>query len=391
MGYVVTFRGRRDGYEVPLALAEHGLLDRFLTDYSYGPAEAMAAAVMPARMAEKLRARGNPVLAPMTTRLRWIAAREAMHHAIGGAAANRYDYFDPLYGRAAALAARRFRSDLFIYSPHADQAFRARYRHDPRKILFQFHPHIDLEQRLILADGRASGDPIEGIASPARRLADNSWRMADHIVCASSFTRRSLVEAGALPSSISVIPYGVDLPTGPVAPANQVFRALFVGSGIYRKGLHHLLDAWKTATLPAGATLTIVARVIEPALLAQLRTVPGVIYLSGLPAAGLARLYAESSLFVMPSIVEGFGQVYLEALAHGLPVLGTENSAVADLGTPAQGVFRTMAGQSDILAEQLAMLADLLAGNDTIRGAARAVAAAHSWTQFRQAIAGVAR
>ena len=44
------------------------------------------------------------------------------------------------------------------------------------------------------------------------------------------------------------------------------FRALFVGSGVQRKGLHHLLHAWHRARLPADSELTLVCRNLDPGL-----------------------------------------------------------------------------------------------------------------------------
>lgn len=398
MTFVTAFRGRRDGYEVPVALAEHGLLDTFLTDRFYGPLGVAASGLLPTRLAEKVRGRHDPRLpSDRVSRLRGVALREALHR---GSSETLYDRFDPEYGLAAAAVARRNRSDLFLYSPYAMPALTARYRHDPRRIVFQFHPHITLERSLLIADlesptrrGMAPTQEFDSVLTPfrARIDADESWRLADHIVCASSFTKRSLIEQGAAPAMMSVIPYGVDLPPQPDFAAPETFRALFVGTGLYRKGLHHLLAAWRKARLPADARLTIVSRTMEPELLSLVRSVDGIDHRPGVTRAELAALYATSTLFVMPSLVEGFGQVYLEALSHGLPVLGTANTCVPDLGSPDEGLFCTEPGQSDRLAAQLETLALSLASNSAIRRRARGVAERHPWSTFRQGIAAVAR
>src|SRR6185503_11385171 len=130
-----------------------------------------------------------------------------------------------------------------------------------------------------------------------------------------------------------IVPYGVEVSSRPRAEVvPQEFHAVFVGSGGQRKGLHHLLLAWQRASLPGGSKLTLVCRVIDREIERIAARTGGVQLRRGLSQTLLESTYANSTLFVMPSLVEGFGQVYLEALAQGCPVLGTPNSGLPDIG-----------------------------------------------------------
>ena len=53
----------------------------------------------------------------------------------------------------------------------------------------------------------------------------------------------------------------------------------------------------------------------------------------------LAALYAEADVFVLASHFEGYGMAYAEAIAHGLPVIGTTAGAIPDTVPPDAGLL----------------------------------------------------
>lgn len=391
--YVCAFRGRRDSYQVPLALAEAGLLDRFITDAYSTPWLKRLASLLPTRWRAKADFRSMDGIPGAAVRCLWLTTlREHWRHRRGCSRESTYLLLDRKFSEASARRARRNSSDLLLYSSYAWEAFNATYRHNPRKVLFQYHPHPVVEER-ILADDRTRFASIFGSDKPDNTTTAliapgdrDAWRLADLVICASTFTRDSLVSEGLAAEKCAVIPYGIDLPDAENAgsPPDRGFRALFVGSGVQRKGLHHLLLAWKAAGLPEGSRLTLVCRNIETPLARLAGTVEGVELVRGTSAEGLKELYATNHLFVMPSLVEGFGQVYLEALAQGCPVLGTPNTCLPDLGGEESGVFVNAAGDVEGLAEKLRNLASRLPGNPVLRDAARSLAGNWTWPRFRR-------
>ncbi|HET9367367.1 MAG TPA: glycosyltransferase family 4 protein [Candidatus Udaeobacter sp.] len=395
-GFVCAFRGRRDNYQVPLALAEAGKLDQLITDlYAAGLAR-LFAPLLPAQLANKLSTRWHSGIPSSKVRSLWFTtALEHLRHLFGTGSDRTYFILDRHYSLAARNRARKTKSNLFLYSGYAWEAFTATYSHRPRKILFQFHPHIDFERVVLTEDSKAYPEVTCSYqeatvtsASEAISRERESWRHADAIICASSFTKQTLVEAGADPMLCKVVPYGIDLPREETnkAPTFDRFEALFVGSGIQRKGLHHLIKAWVGAQLPKHSRLTLVCRNIDPAISGLARQDSSIALLRMISKEELCNLYRRSSIFVMPSLIEGFGQVFLEALSFGCPVLGTPRTGLPDLGGEGDGIFTVMPGNIVALRESLSRLALTLPGNADLRQQARSCASRFPWSRFRAAL-----
>jgi glycosyltransferase involved in cell wall biosynthesis len=418
--YVCAFRGRRDSYQAPLALAEGGLLDRFFTDIYALPWLKALAKLAPASVREKANSRCDPAIPADHVRCLWgNTFLEHLRHRLGCSHVLTFNKLDQNFSRAATQRAAEARTNLFLYSPYAWEAFTARYPHQPRKVLFQYHPHLSLEEQILSKDaGTFPNYAKPSLRNGAERLPEalarrerDCWKHADLIICASAFTRRSLLEAGANEKLCCVIPYGIEVPVREHAvsiPPSPIpvpirsgleeragerrplqlsgFRAIFVGTGCQRKGLHHLLLAWQRANLPADSRLTLVCRTLDRELEPLIAATPRVDVQRGISGHELSKLYTASLLFAMPSLVEGFGQVYLEAMAQGCPVLGTANTCLPDLGGESDGIFLVTPGNVEELTAKLEQLANLLPGNNGMREAARACAARFTWPAFRAAL-----
>jgi glycosyltransferase involved in cell wall biosynthesis len=166
---------------------------------------------------------------------------------------------------------------------------------------------------------------------------------ADLLVVVSDHGRSILQSRGVPTERIRVVPPGFDrlLPSDAVAkhPASDSSRVhvLCVAQWIPRKGIVDLARAW-TAHKRPGAMLELIGETDpDPAYAASVRAAVAdasdySIHVRGpVDNATLGAAYAAADLFVLPSRYEGYGIVYAEALAHGLPILACDVGPVPEL------------------------------------------------------------
>lgn len=97
--------------------------------------------------------------------------------------------------------------------------------------------------------------------------------------------------------------------------------------------------------------------------------------------------YAQADLFVLPSRYEGYGMVFAEALAHGLPVIAAHAGAVPDV-VPADAGLLVPADDSSALAAALrAVLTDAVLRQSLRAGARRAAAQLPEWHDTARSVA----
>ncbi len=234
---------------------------------------------------------------------------------------------------------------------------------------------------------------LEYLAADRDERRDAEARRADWIVSGSSFTTRSLVDAGIDAGKILTVPLGGPNPVPvhalPSSPSDT-FRIVFVGGISVHKGAHYLLRAWPRLA-GSGVELHFYGSNCCPIeLIAAAKAAPGgdrLFFHGSVAPSTLERVYLDSDLLVLPTLCDGFGQVITDALAHGLPVLTTTNAGAADCVE--DGITGFIIPPADEAALE-ARLAWCLAHRPEVfdmHAAARAAAANWTWAHFRRKFA----
>ncbi len=158
-------------------------------------------------------------------------------------------------------------------------------------------------------------------------LEKNLFDHAAKVFVFSTDVRKILLEQYGCPSDKCVCAWhgsSLSLSAGSDPDRYDRKNILFVGREWERKGGPFLAAAFlEVRKRHPGATLTIVG--CSPPLKEDNITVVG-----RLPFHEMPVYYQRASVFCMPSRLEPFGKVFIEALAFGLPIVGTRVGAIPD-------------------------------------------------------------
>jgi glycosyltransferase involved in cell wall biosynthesis len=251
--------------------------------------------------------------------------------------------------------------------PEAAAAVRAK-----RPLVALVHHPLALETGLSARDANAMRDSERAALS-----------VANAVIVTSAPTARLLVKDYGVPEKlITVARPGTERRPTERANRDGVVRLLSVGALVHRKGYDVLIAALAAlADLRWGLTVA-GDRTRNPAVAKSLdaditrhRLDDRVQVLGAVSEERLNALYGDADLFVLASRFEGYGMAYAEALAHGLPVIGTTGGATPETVPPDAGI---LVAPDDVmaLAEALRRLITQHGERERRAAAARAAAAA---------------
>ncbi|MGI9074159.1 MAG: glycosyltransferase family 4 protein [Bryobacteraceae bacterium] len=180
------------------------------------------------------------------------------------------------------------------------------------------------------------------------RFTKQAWRAAansDLIIAVSEFTANQISSLLQFDSSrIRVVPHGVREPVAGSGSQRENL-ILFVGALQIRKNVIRLIEAFERLSghgqdreLPEKSWRLVLAgapsgyqadRILDRI---EKSTCRGRIEIAGyVSQSELENLYSRAAIFALPSLDEGFGIPVLEAMAHGVPVLTSNRSALVEV------------------------------------------------------------
>jgi glycogen(starch) synthase len=182
-----------------------------------------------------------------------------------------------------------------------------------------------------------SGD---GVNQAVYEIEREGMRRADRVITVSRFTKRLCVERYGVPEDKVSVVYNAVAPADPVAapdafaPADRI--VLFLGRITMQKGPEYFLAAARKVLEKVPEAKFVMAGAGDKfhdavELAAGMGIGHRVLFAGFLRGDEVARAFRMAAVYVMPSVSEPFGIAPLEALAHGVPVIISKQSGVAEV------------------------------------------------------------
>jgi glycosyltransferase involved in cell wall biosynthesis len=154
-----------------------------------------------------------------------------------------------------------------------------------------------------------------------------AYRGAVAIACFSENVARSMIrDYGVDPARVEVVGAGANVFPEQAPRRDDGRTIVFVGKEFARKGGHVLLDAFARVRRSSPKARLVVAGPPVP------KAAPlGVAFLGFVPLEELPALLAQATVFALPTLSEPFGIAFLDAMACGVPCVGTRIEAVPEI------------------------------------------------------------
>ncbi len=384
--YNVVTLGSRDYYQVSISLVEANKLGYLITDfYSKWPTSFFTKL----RRCDEIRGSQTISLYPFFV----LAKLLSLSTRFNGVRKILVDYIFGFIAGAITL----FKHDRAVVYSYYIEGFVAFYKllgKRPKDLIcFQVHPtpwYINkvIDQDLQLAQNAGFSlfeKDVEASYSPRqikRYIA--AIEFCDSVICASSFTERSLRDGTDLNIRVGIVPYGSKLAGNslPDYKKSEKIRLVTVCQLTQRKGMHWAFEAMRLNNSIDCFDWIIVANKVDKEIAKMAPT--NVRFMSRLTNIELKNLFANSDLFLMPSLVEGFGLVYIEALSQGLPIVYTDNTGPNDFCLDSIHGFKVECSSLESLMKlfrRLEAAQDELAG---MRKSCHELAIKIDWPNFRE-------
>lgn len=219
----------------------------------------------------------------------------------------------------------------------------------------------------------------------------------DGYLVGSSVVQRSLEYLGTEKEKIKIVHYGVDTDLFSQKKYDEdgddsdIVTFIFVGSVNRRKGIHHLLPAFKSIK-DKNTRLMVVGKYDKnDPLIVEYSKEENIKFYGFVTKDVVASLYKEADVFLLPSLGEGMAQVGIEAMSSGLPIICSDYSGVNDVVVDGVNGFVIPVSNQAVIAEKMEWFINNKSEISRMGQKARETALHLTWDNYSQNVVSAVR
>ena len=230
---------------------------------------------------------------------------------------------DDIYDRLAANYVKE--ADIVhVFNNQGLQCLKVAKNNEAITVVSRSSAHPNVQARILSLDVKENElDRKINKLLIERHLAE--YELADYIFVPSQFVWNTMLQEGVPECKLRRVHLGFD-PSRfyPGEKQDDVFRIMYAGGLSKQKGILYLLEAYKELDLPNSELLLVGDE--YPDAKEIIATYKGLFrHIRFVPQEKLVHYYQQASVFVLPSLQDGFGMVVYEAAGCGIPLIITEN------------------------------------------------------------------
>ncbi len=212
---------------------------------------------------------------------------------------------------------------------------------------------------------------------------DEESHLASLVLCNSTYVKRTLIHAGVPDNKILVFPLGFPAVKKISITEKSSLKFIISGNLSYLKGTHHVLRVWRNNP-EIFAKHELICIGTDTLSSEEWDSLPNnVVKKDRLNSDDYLALLSSADVYILNTYSDGFGMVMSEAMANGLAVIGTENSAAVDIIDDGISGKVIPVGDEKILLETMKWMIENPSKVVNMRKAAQAYAAEYSWGKYR--------
>ncbi len=240
--------------------------------------------------------------------------------------------------------------------------------------------HIETQASLLISEQQRSGGSVEIPSDWIRKRELAEYDLVDRIIVLSQFASKSFLDQDfeKFKDKLHILPLGTDMSVFEPKLAtrerriarvlsNNKLKVLMAGGLSAQKGAADFIKV--AAALADKMDFSFVGSPEEQWEAKFRQYAPSVKFIPRVEQHKLPLVYAEHDIFYFPTIQDGFAVVIAQALASGLCVIASENSAAPDLLENAKTGFVVPAQQSEL---SISLLSELNTRRDHLAEIIRA-------------------